>query len=89
MLHDEVHGIPSFSTGKTLAEPFGGGHIEGRRFVIMERAQAYIVHAAFAQGDEVRYHIVYLCGVEYAVYGGLVYHKGNSIDGAKIKKIPR
>ena len=53
MLHDEVHRISSFSAGKAFAESFGRGHIEGRGFIIVERAQAYIVHAAFTQGDEV------------------------------------
>jgi hypothetical protein len=48
-----MHCISSFSAGKTLAEPFGGGYIEGRGFVIVERAQTYIVHTAFAQGDKV------------------------------------
>ena len=74
MLHDEVHGISTFSARKTLAQPFGGRYIKGRGFIVMERTQAHIVDAALAQGDEVRYHIGDLCGVEYAVYGGLVYH---------------
>ena len=84
-----MHCISSFSTGKALAEPFGGGYIERRGFVIVEGTQSYIIHAAFAQGNEVRYDIVYLCGIENSVYSGLVYHESGSINSAKIGKIPR
>ena len=84
-----MHYISSFSAGKALAEPFGGRYIEGRGFVIVEGTQSYIIHTAFAQGNEVRYDIVYLCGIKNSVYSGLVYHESGSINSAKIKKIPR
>ena len=78
MLHDEVYDIAAFSAGEALAQSFGRRYVERRCFVVMERAQTYIVHPAFSQGDEVRYHINDLCGIKYAVYGGLVYHNSNT-----------
>ena len=73
-----------------MQSPFGGGYIgkEGV-FAVVEGTQSYIIHAAFAQGNEVRYDIVYLCGIENSVYSGLVYHESGSINSAKIGKIPR
>ena len=72
-----------------MQSPLAGGYIERRGFVIVEGTQSYIIHAAFAQGNEVRYDIVYLCGIENSVYSGLVYHESGSINSAKIGKIPR
>jgi hypothetical protein len=33
-----MDGVAAFSTGKALADALGGRHVEGRGFVIVERA---------------------------------------------------
>ena len=50
----------------------------------MERTQPHIVHAAFAQGNKFRYHINNVGGIQYLLYGKLVYHE-NLISGWDFK----
>ena len=40
----------------------------------MERTQADVVYPPLAECNKLGYHVYYLCGIQYAVYGGLVYH---------------
>ena len=40
----------------------------------MEWTKSDKIHTAFPQSDKLGYHIYNLCGIQYPVYGGLVYH---------------
>lgn len=42
----------------------------------MEWTKSDKIHTAFPQSDKLGYHIYNLCGIQYPVYGGLVYHCG-------------
>ncbi len=42
----------------------------------MERAEAYIAGSSFFEGNKLRYHINYLCGIQNFIYGGSIYHCG-------------
>ena len=72
--HDEVHGVAPLAAGEALAEVLGGRDVERRRLVVVERAQAHIVHPALAQGDKVGHDVVDLRRVHDAVDGGVVNH---------------
>ena len=74
VFHDEVHRVAALAATETLAKSLGGRHAERGSFLVMERAKSHVVHTAFAQRDEVRNHFYDLCGIEYTVYGCLIYH---------------
>jgi hypothetical protein len=52
MFHEKANGIAAASAAKTLIDLLGGGDGEGRRFLVMERAEAKVVGAAFFELHE-------------------------------------
>ena len=74
VLHNEMNCAATLATGEALAQPLGWRHIEGRTLVGMKRTEADVVHAPLLQRNELGDYIYYLCCIEYAVYGWLVYH---------------
>ena len=67
-------GVSALAATEAFAQSFGRRHAERGRLLVVEGTEAYIVHTAFAQGDEVRYDIYNLSRIQNPVYGGLVYH---------------
>ena len=57
-----------------VLEIVAGEVVDNEHTFVMERAKTHVVHTAFAQRDEIRNHFYDLCGIEYTVYGCLVYH---------------
>ena len=50
----------------------------------MERAEANVAGPSFFEGNEFRYHINNLCGIQDFVYRGSIYHCG--CEGTKKKE---
>lgn len=80
MFHDEMHHISSFSAAEAFAYSFAGRYAERWCLFVVERTQSDVVHSPAPECDEFRYHVYYLGGIHYFVYGGLIYH-----DVAKIR----
>jgi hypothetical protein len=55
----------------------------------MERTQSHKVDSAAAERHELGHHIHYVGGVEYLLYGKLVYHPADWYIDAKVTKNPR
>ena len=74
MLHQEVDGRPPLATGKALADLLGGRHHERRRRIVMERAQALVVHPRLPQRDELPHHVYNVRGVHDLINSSSIYH---------------
>jgi hypothetical protein len=53
MFHDKPDTVTAFSASKTLENVTGGGHIEGGRFFMVERAKSGQVASLSPQGYEI------------------------------------
>jgi len=74
MFHDKMNHVAAFAATETFANSFGGGDTERGRLVIMERAQADIIHTPFAKRDEFAHDFFYAGCIHDAVNGNLVNH---------------
>ena len=74
VLHQDVDGLAALAARKALAYLAGGRNHEGRRFVVVKRTQALVVHARLAKGHELTHHVNDIGGVHNAVYCSTVYH---------------
>ena len=77
MLHEEVDSCSSFSTGKALAYLLRWRHHERRGGIVVEGAQALIVHASLSQGHELSHHVDYVRGVHDFIYRRSIYHNAD------------
>ena len=74
IFHDEMHGIAAFAAAETFEHAFGGRHHKRWCLLIMERAQPYVVGAAFVQRHLFGDDIINVGHIQYLSYGSLVYH---------------
>ena len=74
MLHQEVDGRSALTTREALAYLLGWRHHERWRFIVVERAQAFIVNARFSQRYKLAHHVNDVRGIKYLVYRLSVNH---------------
>ena len=74
VLHQEVNGRTTLSTGKTLTDLLRGRHHKRRRRIVMKRTQALVVHPRLPQRDELPHHVNNVRGVHNLINSCLIYH---------------
>ena len=87
MLHQEGNGIATFATAEAFEDLLRGGNREGRRALVMKRAKAEIIGAAFFQLYKTTHHIQDIDTGKDLLYGVLRDHAPANIGGAKECKL--
>ena len=74
VLHQEVNGRATLATGETLADLLRRRHHERRSLIVVERTEAFIVHACLPQRHELPHHVDNVRGVHDLIYRQPVNH---------------
>ena len=68
VFHHKTHRTAGFAAAEAFVDAFGGGYVEGRRFLIVEGAAGHITGAAALERHKISHHLFYAGGVQDKVY---------------------